>query len=396
MIIFNRELSDRVGTSDAISSLGNVFQQMGDYEGALRLFILDMELTQSIGNNNLLARTYGNLGKIHESMKNYQESVRCLEKQLSLSNDRLVKSLSCLALGRVLSRLGETSQAINFLQQALQISQSLNKSEDESRIRYFLGIALLTSGDTETAKTQIETAAQMLETVRYEQRSAESKKSLFNLQTSCYHTLQHIFVTLNKDEEALVAAERCRARITTDYMRNCPSLNGIGGRKLLFTCSEYIFETVDKFKTDIIYYSIAGEELYAWYLQPQNRIAKFHVTKITEATLPLPSGQSYVKTGKNEETISANSILEQYINYVRDSLGVNSTEDTVSMAGNTWRSSSSENLIDDFSSEKSGFLRMVNRNHLLNSSNYSLSSLFSLGSISSLQGSTRYTILPDF
>ena len=39
---------------------------------------------------------------------------------------------------------------------------------------------------------------------------------------------------------------------------------------------------------------------------------------------------------------------------------------------------------------RSGFLRMVNRNHLFNSSNYSLSSLFSLGSASgSIGGSHR-------
>lgn len=88
----------------------------------------------------------GNLASVFEAIKNYPESVRCLEKQLSLTNDRFVKCLSCLALGRVLDRLGQTSQAINFLHQALQISQSLNKLEDEARIRYCLGTSLLASG----------------------------------------------------------------------------------------------------------------------------------------------------------------------------------------------------------------------------------------------------------
>lgn len=48
---------------------------------------------------------------------------------------------------------------------------------------------------------------------------------------------------------------------------------------------------------------------------------------------------------------------------------------------------------DETLTERTGFLRMVNRQHLMNSSNYSLSSLFSVGSVSgsvaSLQGSTR-------
>lgn len=49
---------------------------------------------------------------------------------------------------------------------------------------------------------------------------------------------------------------------------------------------------------------------------------------------------------------------------------------------------------DEMPTDRAGFLRMVNRNHLLNSSNYSLSSLFSVGSVggsvASLQSSTRY------
>lgn len=227
--------------------------------------------------------------------------------------------------------------------------------------------------------------------MRHEQRSAESKTTLYDLQTSCYHTLQQIYVSLGKEEEALVSAERCRARKTTDYIRSCPTLSGMGTRKALFNCNEYIFETVDKIKTDVIYYSIADDELYAWYLQPQKKIVRFHMTKITESVLPLPPGQNSAKSSNVDEKLKAGSLLEQYINYVRDSLGVNSsTDDSQSISSGAWRSSSSENLIDDFASERSsGFLRMVNRNHLLNSSNYSLSSLFSLGSISSLQGSTR-------
>lgn len=385
-----RELNDRIGTSDAISSLGNVFQHMNDYEAALRLHKMDLELCDNIGMNNMQARAYGNLASVHENTKNYPEAVRCLEKQLSLTSDRFVKCLSCLALGRVLDRLGQTSQAINFLHQALQISQSLNKLEDEAKIRYCLGSSLLSSGDKETAKTQIDTAAQILETVRFEQRSMESRTNLFDLQTSCYHTLQQIYVSLGKEEEALISAERCRARKTTDYVRNCPTLNNIGSRKALFNCGEYIFETVDKCKTDVIYYSIAGDELYSWYLQPQKRIVRFHMTKIDENVFALPTGQEFSSDSKNEDISKTQSLLEQYINFVRNSLGVNSADDIQSMGSTAFRSSSSENLIDDFSNEKSsGFLRMVNRNHLLNSSNYSLSSLFSLGSIGSLQGSTR-------
>lgn len=382
-----RELDDRTMTSDAISSLGVVFLQMGDLDGALRLHKMDLELCENIGANNITGRAYGNLASVYEALKNTHESVKCLEKQLSLTTDRLTKSLCFMNLGRVLQSVSQTTRAIDCLQQALQIAQSLNKCEEESKIRYCLSVSLLASNDNEEARSQVENATQILESIRLsDQRSLQSRNELYSLQTQCYQTLTHILVELGKQEDALVASEKCRARIISDGMKNSPTVP-LSNRKLLFTCGDYLFDTVDKFKTHIIYYSISNDELYAWYLQPQKKIVRFHTAKLNSSILVLPPSQ---KTKNSNET--GVKLLERYIAYVRDSLGVYCADDVsnhVNQSTGQWRSSSSENLIDDFTNERQGFLRMVNRNHLLNSSNYSLSSLFSLGSISSLQGSTR-------
>lgn len=242
----------------------------------------------------------------------------------------------------------------------------------------FAGIVLIASGDNESARSQLETSAQILESVRFEQRSPEARTALFDLQTKSYHTLQKTLVAMGRNEEALVAAERCKSRATLD---------SITTRKTLITCSESIFDIVNRAKTNVIYFSLAEDELFAWFLQPQKRIVRFNAVKINETTLPM-HGQdgSNVSVSKDD---TPSSLLEKYITMVRDSLGVNSEGGL--QDSDTWRSS--ENLLDDFTNERAGFLRMVNRNHLLNSSNYSLSSLFSLGSVggsvASLQGSTR-------
>lgn len=220
----------------------------------------------------------------------------------------------------------------------------------------------------------METAAQILESVRFEQRSLEARQTLFDLQTKCYHILQKTLVLMGRNEEALVAAERCKSRTTLDTLTS---------RKTMVTCSENIFDIVNKSKTNIIYFSLADDELYAWFLQPQKRIVRFNAVKVNEANFPIHNQETY-KTNANR-----GQLLENYISMIRDNLGVNS--DNIGQEVENWRSS--ENLLDDFANERAGFLRMVNRNHLLNSSNYSLSSLFSLGSVggsvASLQGSTR-------
>lgn len=76
---------------------------------------------------------------------------------------------------------------------------------------------------------------------------------------------------------------------------------------------------------------------------------------------------------------SAGSLLEHYIQSVRDSLGVefHTEKGGEEGPGEMWPQHL-EQLGDRINSEadRTGFLRMVNRNHLFNSSNYSLSSLF--------------------
>nr|XP_049462580.1 tetratricopeptide repeat protein 28 isoform X2 [Anopheles coluzzii] len=410
-----RELGDRVLTSDAISGLGAVFQQMGDYDESLRLHKQDLELGESVNHATLQARASGNLGSVYDALRNYAESARYYEKQLTLTADRQTKAHACLALGRVYHAMEQVPQAVGFLRQGLAIAQSLNKLEDEAKLRYRLGLALVASGEDDAARQQMESAAQILESIRSDQVTPEGRTQLYDLQTACYQTLQRVLVGLGRTEEALVAAERCRSRLGADS--NQSAENSLNNRKTLLTCSEYIFDTVNRSKTSIIYYSLAGADLYAWFLQPQKRIVRFHATKLDDQTLPMlkqkalagPAGAStatldtkgggggklVVQEGAGGDDGSMGdeqSLLARYINYVRDCLGVNSGSVLQEGDGSGWKSSS-ENLIDDFTNERAGFLRMVNRNHLLNSSNYSLSSLFSLGSVggsvASLQGSTR-------
>ncbi|KAL9886018.1 tetratricopeptide repeat protein 28 isoform 1-T3 [Glossina fuscipes fuscipes] len=376
-----RELGDRTLVSDATSALGNVYRRMGDYDGALKLHKMDLEMGEHLSANFMQARACGNLGSVYEAIRSYVDAVKFYEKQLSLTTDRLSKTYACGSLGRVFYQMGQYTQAINYLKQGLAIAQSINKSEEEAKIRHQLGLALKASGDNDEARSQMENAAQLLESVRYDQRSPEARSSLFDLQTSCYHILQQIFVLMQRNEDALVAAERCKARTS-------PDTNSMT-RKTTVTCSESIYDIVNRTKTNVLYFSLAGDELYAWFLQPLKGIVRFHSIKISEETLKM-SSEKLAEHAKNVE--DKESLLERYINMVRDNLGVNSESILQEGDGSGWRSSS-ENLLDDFSNERSGFLRMVNRNHLMNSSNYSLSSLFSLGSVggsvASLQGSTR-------
>ncbi|ALC48168.1 CG43163 [Drosophila busckii] len=373
-----RGLQDRALESDAMCALGQVQQRMGQLAQALQLHEQDLQLCTELAAPALQARALGNLGAVQEALDQPLEALKCYERQLSLSSDRLGKALACGALGRVHHQLEQHEQAVEYLRQGLASAQSIGKSEEEAKIRHQLGLALRSSGDAEGARLQLEMAAQLLESVRQEQRSPEAREAMFELQTSCYHLLQQLLVALQRNEEALLAAERCKVRASESKSSTATLLH-----------ADCLLEAVNRARMPVLYYSLAGAELYAWLLQPQAGIVRFHATRIDEQTLQLPpASQLEQQQSQSQSPQSGEALLERYVHMVRDNLGVNQTQREAADAD--WRSSS-EQLLEELpaSGASGGFLRMVSRNQLLNSSNYSLSSLFSLGSLASLQGSTR-------
>lgn len=355
--------------AEALSALGTVYQQMGEFSTALRYHQQDLEIAEQLSIAALQSRACGNLGAVHEALGNFEQAVRYQEQNLSVAastNDQLAKTLAYSSLGRVHQLLGNKTQAIAYLTQGLRIAEALGRRDEEARIRNRLGMALWAEGDLEGAQKQLETAAELLETIRREARnSPDYKLSLFELQTATYQVLQRVLVALNRQDEALVVAERGKNRAFVDLLLERTGLkNQRGGHEENPTNLEQIKEIVNRQRACVLYYSLAAGYLYAWLIVPSKGVVKFHAATLNEGDEGITSGCG---------------VLERLVTNVRDSLELSPC---VTIA--------EEETLNE---RNSGFLRMVNRHNMMNSSNYSLSSLFSLGSVSgsvaSLQGSTR-------
>ncbi|CAH1184063.1 unnamed protein product [Phyllotreta striolata] len=381
------EQNDKVMEVDAICGLGSVCYQMGEFATALRYHTNELEISEQLEMPNLQSRACGNVGAVYEALGNLDEAVIYQMRHLSIAsstNDQLAKTVAYSALGRVHQLLGNRTQAVSYLTQGLAIAESLGRRDEEAKIRNRLGLALWANNDLEGAQKQLEITTHLLENIRREAKSTQDYKlSLFELQSSSYQVLQRVLVCLNRHEEALLIAERGRNRAFVDLLLERQGLSDLKMKSKSSRLEEFgmnnldhIKDIVNRQRASVLYYSIAAGFLYAWLILPTKGIVKFHYVPLTESSDnsscdnldPVPSG-----TG----------MLEKLVNSVRDSLGLEASPcPTIA-----------EDHADDVSSERTGFLRMVNRQHLMNSSNYSLSSLFSLGSVggsvASLQGSTR-------
>ena len=302
---------------------------------------------------------------------------------------------------------GKLDSSISFLQQGLSATEPPNVTaivrkrlaEDEARIRHRLGLVLWQTGqDLEEARQHLDQSATILESIRKQSKHSNQKLELYDLQTECYELLQRILVTLQRENEALIVAERARTRAFVDLVqdrkintsKSAQNNNTTNNNKKIATelnCPSSVTEVVNlvnRQKASVLYFSIAAGYIYSWLIVPTKGIVKFHQVSLQEEKANTDGEEDMFNSKSTDLIQSSKSMLESHIKNVRASLGVDSTttNDDTDLDVDMW-SSHLDALGDRLNQEgdRSGFLRMVNRSSRLNASSYSLSSLFSVGSV---------------
>ncbi|XP_063965806.1 tetratricopeptide repeat protein 28-like isoform X1 [Lytechinus pictus] len=404
------EANDKAGQADAACGLGGVYQQMGEFEKALEFHEDDLKIAEETSNLSCQGRAFGNLGVTHESLGNYQKAIVYQEQHLSIAaqvNDRVAKTLAYASLGRVHHALGNHSQSVTYFKQGLQIANQLGRKEDEAKIRHRLGLALWSISKLEDAQHELYRAAEIFEEIRRDAHgSGEYKISLFDAQSASYQALQRVLVALDRADEALAVAERGRTRAFVDLLMERQSGNATVPLDTTLMTNDQIQDLVSRQSAHILYFSIADGHLYSWLMNPADGIVKFHdcdLAHIDKDTKPDDQSSTASSTTSlpslnltNGISYSCTALLEQYISHAREALGVDNhihyngdiTSETESEADDLLQQHLEE-LSAKLDSDRSGFLRLTNRNNIINSSSRSIASLASQlsGGLGSLNGS---------
>ncbi|OQR69498.1 tetratricopeptide repeat protein 28-like, partial [Tropilaelaps mercedesae] len=363
-----QDSGDESSQAEAAASLGNVYAKMADFDRAIECHRLDLSISeQEVKDPRGQARAHGNLGNTYEAMGCFDKAIVHHEKQLELASklkERAIKAVAYTSLGRIHHALGALAKATEYLQQGLTMAEQLGKQDEEASIRRRLAFALWAQGDLHGACQELEKTVDLLEASRYTSQSESDQKAT-------YAALQRAQVLLSRHEAALATAERLRVRFErgSRYDR---------GAAHAFPCSqltaELIVDAVDRQKAAVIYYSIAAGMLYSWCIIPQKGVVKFAETVIgeTEASgLTIPDSEGRFPVNTQDDTIA------RHLASLREGLGVGMDS-----------SGSTRSDDEGTESDSEGFGRL-RRNHLLNSSSYSLSSVFSVGSVSVASTSTK-------
>lgn len=254
------EIEDRRGEAISLNNLGSAYNSLGQYQKAIEYYQQSLEISHQSGNQREEIQTLNSLGNAYDSLEQYEQAIQYHTQQLSLAReieyrqgeanalgglgnaydtlgqyqaaleyhqqslaikrelgDRQGESTCLNNIGRVYYLLGQYQQAIEYHQQSLTLAKTIGDVKGEGTSLNNLGIAVYQMGNLSEAEQLLCQGMQVWESLRTGLKDAD-KISLSSEQTRIYYLLQLALTGQGKVEEALLIAERGRARAFAELL----------------------------------------------------------------------------------------------------------------------------------------------------------------------------------
>lgn len=221
-------LGDRYGQATVLNGLGKVYLLMGERQQALDSFNQSLPIRRAINDRPGEAYTLHNLGGVYENLGEKQKALDHYSQALALWSvvgDRRGEANTLTSTGRVYEALGDAPKALDFLNRGLTLHRTVSNRSGEAQSLYELARFARDRGDLIEARSSIEAALGIIESLRTKIASEQLRSSYFASVQEYYELYIDILMRLHKlhpsagnDASALQASERARARGLIDLL----------------------------------------------------------------------------------------------------------------------------------------------------------------------------------
>lgn len=246
----------------ALINLGNVYGAQGNHELALKSYLESIRISEEMGSLNDVATTWNNIGTVYSAQRRYQEALDAYQRSRqvheSIQNERgaataihnigslhlhrnqydealpyLMRGLelrekhqnvahiasSLTSIGRAWHGKGEFAEALKYLSRAVDLAR---RSGDQDLLRRCLTQAGETSLATgQDAAGSFTEAIGIIERIRTSVAGPPRDLQLFfENKLDPYRGMLRLSVSQNRHVEAFEYAERARARVLLDVLRD--------------------------------------------------------------------------------------------------------------------------------------------------------------------------------
>ena len=262
------------------NSLARVQNKMGEHETALQSAQTALKYYNLLpdgyeGKDFGIRNTFDQMGITYGYLQQFQQAESFLNQALELGQqrgDRAGIASSLTHLGEIASSEGKTQTALDSYRQALEIRKEIGDRAGSGIILNQIGALYINQKDYRRAIPPLQEAITLWESLRPGLRDSD-KVSLFETQITTYEQLQQALIAEEQTEAALEIAERARARAFVELL--AARLSGQSAETFDTpnppTLAE-IRRIAQEQQATLVQYSIVGETLYIWVIQPNGLI----------------------------------------------------------------------------------------------------------------------------
>jgi tetratricopeptide (TPR) repeat protein len=166
----------------ALNGIGVVYDFLGEKQKALEYFNRALTQFRSAGDRRGVAITLHFIGSVHNSSGDSRKAIECYDEALSLIQavgDRYREALILTKTGEAYDTLGEKQKALDYYGKSLLIGQAVKSRHIEALARYRTALTLYSLNNLAEARSNIEAALEIIESLRTKVASSELRASYF-------------------------------------------------------------------------------------------------------------------------------------------------------------------------------------------------------------------------
>ena len=235
-LIIAQEVGDRTREGKAYANLGVAYCILQEFPRAMECHEKYLSIAKEVGDKKGIGHAYLHIGDVHYFLGDVPRAMEYFKKSLRNAEeigDRDGQGHAYCHLGKCYIDLHDFKEAIECYKQHLSISQEIGDRMTEACAHKDLGHSLLESHSLNEALEHFRCIVKIFDIIRANSISEDQLKISFCTKHSCAYThLWQVLVMLQRNDEALYAAERGRAQALLDALKVTYGLTSLSPRSI--------------------------------------------------------------------------------------------------------------------------------------------------------------------
>jgi CHAT domain-containing protein/Tfp pilus assembly protein PilF len=213
-----RALGDQRWQARELNNMGLVYQGLGEWSRAQSLYDPALRLWREVGDRTGEASTLTNLGLIQSALGNHREALGFQQRALALSRetqDRWAEGVALTQLGRAWQALGDVPSALAAFDQAIELLHATGSRAEEAEALRSRGETWVEKGEPAKGLASLEGALRLARSTQH--RAAEAQ--IETVLALAHRRLGKLEAARSHVEAALALIDTLRTRIGSPDLR---------------------------------------------------------------------------------------------------------------------------------------------------------------------------------